>query len=109
MIPGTRVRMTEAFKAKMRGACLPGKHVFDPGDPGYDPEMPDEGCVKCSTDHVEEFGECVGVVDGPVDYNSCEPGHPDYDESKVGPEVDVRWKPSNLRYGYHADDLEVIP
>lgn len=44
--------------------------------------------------HVEEFGACTGVVIGLTDYGSSS-----------GPEVDVRWKPSNLRYAYHPDEL----
>lgn len=47
--------------------------------------------------HVEEFGNCVGVVLGPVDYGDT-----------VGPEVDVRWQPSRLRYAYHPSDLEEV-
>ncbi len=46
--------------------------------------------------HVDEFGECVGVVEDPVDFNNDGENDPD----KIGPEVNVRWKPSNLRYGY---------
>lgn len=104
---GDRVRMTAGFKSKMRGDCLPNKHVVPrEGEPSLDPELPDDGCFRCSTAHVEEFGECIGVVDGLMDYNNCEPGDPAYDASKLGPEVDVRWQPSNLRYGYASEDLE---
>jgi hypothetical protein len=56
--------------------------------------------------HVVEFGECVGVVECLTDYNNCKPGEPGYDVAKVGPEVDVRWQPSNLRYGYDTKALE---
>ncbi len=98
---GDRVRMTEALRARMRGRCLPGKHVDPNGT-----EQPDDGCLYCSTDHIEEFSKCVGVVDGLVDYNNCKPDDPAYDPSKLGPEVDVRWQPSNLRYGYDPEDLE---
>lgn len=45
-------------------------------------------------DHVNEFGDCFGIVEGLLDY-------PD----SVGPEVDVRWLPSKLRYGYNPNDL----
>lgn len=48
------------------------------------------GCAE----HVDEFGGCVGIVDGKPD--------PDWEE------VDVRWQPSGLRYAYHPDDLEVV-
>lgn len=47
--------------------------------------------------HCEEFGECEGIVDGLIDYGFFQ-----------GPEVDVRWQPSNLRYGYDPENLEVI-
>ena len=53
--------------------------------------------------HVLEFGHCEGVVLGPLDYNNVPKGHKDYDENKVGPEVDVRWQPSGLKYGYDPD------
>jgi hypothetical protein len=102
MEAGDKVRMTEAYKAAARGKCgEAGKHVgpFDPGegdDPGGD-------CWGCSTAHVEEFGDCVGTVQGPTDYNND--GEP-RDPAKVGPEVDVRWQPSNLRYAYDPKHLE---
>ncbi len=44
-----------------------------------------------SKEHVDEFGECEGIVLGPMF-----PGTIEY------PEVDVRWKPSSLRYGYNS-------
>lgn len=50
--------------------------------------------AKGSSEHVAEFGACVGQVEGLVDYGSAK-----------GPEVDVRWEPSGLRYAYHPDDL----
>lgn len=46
-------------------------------------------------DHVDEFGECTGNVEGLVDYGN----------RVKGPEVDVRWQPSNLRYAYDPSDL----
>ena len=103
MTPGLRVRMSAELKAKMRGNCLPGKHVGP-----FVEDQPDDGCLKCSTDHIEEFGECEGIVQGLLDYNNVPKDHPNYDPDKVGPEVNVRWQPSNLRYGYHPDDLEVV-
>ncbi len=53
-----------------------------------------EGLVKngCK-DHVEEFGNCEGVVESWV--------YPNTDIK----EVNVRWKPSNLRYAYDIDML----
>lgn len=51
------------------------------------------GCAE----HVDEFGGCVGAVEGLTEYGLVS-----------GPEVDVRWQPSGLRYAYHPDDLEVV-
>lgn len=51
----------------------------------------------CS-EHVEEFGDCVGVVEGPVDYGN----------GVIGPELDVRWEPSRLRYAYSPEHLESV-
>ena len=48
-----------------------------------------------SLEHVEEFGDCQGIVIGYTDE-----GHYDF--------VDVRWKPSNLRYGYPINGLEKV-
>jgi hypothetical protein len=48
--------------------------------------------------HVREFGRCIGVVQGPVDWGN----------GTFGPEVDVRWKPSRLRYMYSQEDLVVV-
>jgi len=39
---------------------------------------------------------CIGVVVGPMFPNT------DF------PEVDVRWQPSNLKYGYNPEDLEEV-
>jgi hypothetical protein len=50
-----------------------------------------------STDHVIEFGKCTGIVGGPTNFGG-----------QLGPEVDVRWQPDNLRYAYHPDDLVVV-
>ena len=68
MPPGTKVRMGEAIKKQL---------IVN-------------GCAA----HVEEFGECVGLVEGLTDYGTSR-----------GPEVDVRWQPSNLRYGYLPEEL----
>ena len=43
--------------------------------------------------HAKEFGHSVGIVESFIDY---------------GPEVDVRWQPTQLRYAYHPDHLEVL-
>ena len=53
--------------------------------------------IPGSAEHVAEFGDCVGIVQGLTDYGS-----------RQGPEVDVRWQPSNLRYAYHPDELEPV-
>ena len=48
-----------------------------------------------SIEHVIEFGGCIGKVVGPVNYGV-----------QLGPEVDVIWLPSQLRYMYDPSDLE---
>lgn len=68
---GTWVRMTEQHKEELR--------------------------ANDSGDHVDEFGDCIGIVEGLVDYGK-----------QKGPEVDVRWHPSKLRYAYHPLDLEEV-
>ncbi len=98
MTPGTRVRMKESLKAKLRGPCAVRHQA----------EVENGSCMYCSSGHLAEFGDCVGVVQGPVDYNNCKPGEPGYDLAKIGPEVDVRWEPTNLRYAYASEDLEVV-
>lgn len=80
MKPGLRVRMGEALKEEFRRNDCAG--------------------------HVKEFGECIGIVEGLVDYNN--EGDEPYDPLKRGPEVNVRWQPSGLRYGYHPDFLKVV-
>jgi hypothetical protein len=49
-----------------------------------------------SQEHLKEFGDCIGVVVGLVFPNG------------EGPELDVRWQPSNLRYGYSPELLEIV-
>lgn len=49
-----------------------------------------------SIDHVIEFGGCIGKVVGPVNYGT-----------QLGPEVDVIWLSSQLRYMYDPSELEV--
>jgi hypothetical protein len=48
-------------------------------------------------DHVIEFGNCIGIVE-----DRC---YPNINEAT---EVNVRWQPSGLRYGYFPDELEKI-
>ena len=98
MMPGTLVRMSEALKKQMCGDCTLEKHVRPEGkgltDADYDD--PNYTCIFCSVDHVEEFGECIGIVEDPV-----WPDHPEL-------ETFVRWLPSMLRYTYMPEDLEII-
>jgi hypothetical protein len=111
MKPGDRVRMTEALKARMRGSCgVAGKHLgpFDSGPERPDPEDTGGDCWGCSSAHIEEFENCIGIAVGPIDSNKVPLGHPDYDPSKVWPEWDVRWIPSGLKYGYLPEDLEIV-
>lgn len=53
-----------------------------------------------SADHLREFGDCYGIVLGLVVWSTDAP---------PGPEVDVRWHPSCLRYGYLPEDLDLYP
>ena len=71
MKPGDKVRLTEAVKY----------HLITTG----------------SHEHVEEFGNCIGVVIELTDWGY-----------QKGPEWDVRWHPSGLRYAYAAEDLELV-
>jgi hypothetical protein len=103
--PGDRVRLTEDFKKRMRGKCGEAGEHLGP----WDPEGEDEQCWGCSSEHVEEFDQSVGVIEGLADYNNCKPGEPGYDPAKVGPEWTVRWEPDNLRYHYADSDLEPAP
>lgn len=89
--------MTERFKQERRGQCQgPGKHV---GHKEWIPdlELPDDGCAACSWSHIEEFGECEGIVEDLM--------FPDDSSSEF---INVRWQPSGLRYGYHPNDLQVV-
>ncbi len=47
--------------------------------------------------HVKEFGNCTGICTGKTTYHG-----------KTFEEVDVRWKPSGLRYSYFPKDLERV-
>lgn len=84
---GDLVKMTESFKERMCSPCKDaGKHVgpFDPEDPN--------DCYACSTAHIKEFGDCIGKVIGyPNSYD-----------------VEVRWMPSNLKYMYCKEEIELI-
>lgn len=52
-------------------------------------------------DHVDEFGDCIGIVEDYVNYNNDSENDP----NKIGPEFNVRWQPSKLRYGYLPEEL----
>lgn len=52
-------------------------------------------------EHVDEFGNCIGIVEDLVNYNN----DGENDPNKIGSEFNVRWMPSKLRYGYSPDDL----
>ena len=54
-----------------------------------------------SKEHVDEFGDCIGIVEDYVNYNND--GIKDI--NKIGPEFNVRWQPSKLRYGYLPKNL----
>lgn len=83
MKKGTRVRMSEDYKRQLRGRCgVAGKHLGP---------MCEGDCWGCSSAHVEEFGDCVGIVEDLLQPN-C-------------PEVNVRWLPSKLRYAYDPINL----
>ena len=52
-----------------------------------------------SHEHVIEFGECEGVVEDRMFPNLT---------AKQAPEVNVRWFPSMLRYGYDPSELVLV-
>jgi len=66
-----------------------------------------ERCSRSSPQHVKEFGDCVGVVQGLTDFNNYSNGNPP-DPARIGPEFDVRWEPLHLLYSYDKDDLELV-
>ncbi len=71
MKPGTRVKMSQALKDTLKR--------------------------NGSSDHVHEFGNCVGIVQELANFGG-----------QFGPEIDVRWQPSNLRYAYHPSQLVIV-
>jgi putative endonuclease len=90
MKKGDIVRMTEGFKTDLLSPCYYN-------DEGFlihvgRCQIYDDTCLSCSSDHVEEFGNCFGIVD-----QIYEDGF-----------VDVRWQPSNLRYQYDPKYLNII-
>lgn len=75
---GTCVRLTDAYKKKMLLGAAPST----------------EKGVGGPYEHIKEFGDCVGVIQGAT-------------FSDPAPELDVRWHISNLRYSYSPGELEV--
>lgn len=67
-------------------------------------KLKDELISNDCKEHVDEFGECIGIVEDKVNYNRDGENDPD----KIGPEYNVRWYPSKLRYGYSLEQLEKI-
>lgn len=49
--------------------------------------------------HLQEFSRCIGEVIGSVDYGN----------GAIGPELDVRWMPSRLKYAYLPEHLVAVP
>lgn len=62
-----------------------------------------------SPDHVQEFGDSVGVVEGLTDFNNVPPEDPRYNPDLVGPELEVRWiipgYEHGIRFMYNPEDL----
>lgn len=75
--------MTEKLKDKMRQPCKSrGQH---------DIGVSEEECMSCSSQHIKEFGSCIGKV---IDFD-------------LSGDVEVRWIPSNLRYTYLKEYLQI--
>ena len=55
-----------------------------------------DGNLQWMTEHILEFKNCTGIVEDRVFPNCSE---------EEAPEINVRWKPSNLVYGYHPEYL----
>jgi len=90
MVPGTKVRMTAAGKTMLQANSDRVQRYRDDAD-------------HETLSNVEEFGDCIGIIAGPTDYTGSE-----CQIKQLGPEVDVRWQPSNLRYAYLPEHLEII-
>lgn len=59
-------------------------------------ELKDILNINGCSEHAEEFGDCIGIIDG-----LC---YPDIE----GDEWDVRWLPSMLRYAYSSEHLVLV-
>jgi hypothetical protein len=98
--PGDQVKMNkECVEAFCKDCGLTGNHITEPTD-----DDPIGDCFNCSRAHVLEFMNCIGVVIELTNYNNGAESDP----NKIGPEYDVRWQPSNLRYCYDPKHLEKI-
>lgn len=80
------VRLTSSFKKKM---LSPSRRAMA--------TQAFKLVIQGNKEHLEEFGDSVGVVMGFTRY----PG-------QQGPEVDVCWKPDGLRYAYPMRALEIV-
>ena len=100
---GERVRLTEKALAALRGDCTNG-HVGPFSRPADDVPFEEEDCYGCSSGHADEFQGCIGLTEGLVNWNK--PG--ESDPTKFGPELEVRWIESKLRYAYAPEQLEIV-
>lgn len=80
---GSYVRMTQELKTKMLSPCLERGYHFEFAS--------EEDCISCSIGHIKEFGFCVGKV-----YSI-----------EFGCDAAVIWLPSNLKYHYSLEHLEL--
>ncbi len=83
---GTIVRMTRKYRTMLRWALLPRW-------------LTGHRRVLFNRKHIQEFGRSIGIVLGEVEWTRID----------KGPEVNVRWQGTGLKYLYHPDDLEVVP
>jgi hypothetical protein len=82
---GDLVRMTHQFKSLMSV----GQWVDGEDGRHWRPN---------SRAHIKEFGRKIGVVLGLVDWGN----------GNIGPEYDVRWKHTKLKYAYAQEDLQIV-
>lgn len=91
---GDKVKMSDDLKRRLRGKCTSDRHEgLYQGK--IDLKMPNKGCMSCSTEHVEEFGSCNGIVGG-------------FTYRDTTQFVDVWWQPSGLKYAYDQRDLVLL-
>ncbi len=118
---GDKVKLTEEYKKALRKGCTKENHInlmenwdscfgysgsielgkalpepFFPclkGTTGcINSHLPDQENCLCSSEHANEFGDCIGIVEDLVfdDMDSL---------------FNVRWQPSKLRYGYFINTI----